>query len=88
MLSRDVRQNKTKIRQRCLTKWQRRRKEKFHDKKRCGKVMKQNEKIDERSGIKESNLQSINCECFPLRIGHQRIDAVVEVNYTTGKWGV
>jgi len=25
---------------------------------------------------------------FGLRIGHQEIDAVVEVKYTTAKWGV
>ena len=33
----------------------------FRSKRCCGKVMKQNEKIDERFGIKASNLQSINC---------------------------
>ncbi|MDQ1404813.1 MAG: hypothetical protein QOG55_442 [Acidobacteriaceae bacterium] len=51
--------------------------------------MKQNEKFDEQMGINASNLLSTKLQShFRLRIGHQVIDAVVEVKYTTDKWGV
>jgi hypothetical protein len=88
MLSRAMRENKTKMRERGLTKCGEGHNKVFAVSGVAEKWMKQNEKIDDQFGIKASNLQSTNCECFTLRIGHQAIDAVVEVKYTTGKWGV
>jgi len=61
MLSRAIGENKTKMRQPCLTKWKYRRQKFFAVKVVAVKLMKQNEKFDEQFGIKASNLQSTNC---------------------------
>jgi hypothetical protein len=73
MLSRGMSENKTKMRQRGLTKWKRKAQKTFAVKGVAVKVMKQNENFDEQFGIKTTNLQSTDCMSFDYELDTKRL---------------